>query len=148
MAKRTATILGVVFLVAGVGGFIMPGMLGFHLSPVHSIIHLVSGALSLFFGLKGTLAATRIFSFVFGTVYALLGMVGFAVGGAAVPSDGVPGPADLRLFKAIPGVLELGTIDHLFHIFIGLLYVASALATRVDVLKRPGPDGTRRGSGL
>ena len=148
MAKRTATILGIVFLVAGVGGFILPGMLGFHLSIAHSVIHLISGAISLYLGVKGTVAGARMFSLIFGTVYALLGVAGYIWGAAAVPSDGVPGPADLRLFKVIPGVLELGTVDHLFHIFVGLLYVATALATRVDVLVRPGPEGTKRGSGL
>src|SRR5688500_3329058 len=102
MAKRTATILGIVFLVAGVGGFILPGMLGFHLSVAHSVIHLISGAISLYIGVKGTMAGARMFSLIFGAVYALLGVAGYIWGAAAVPSDGVPGPADLRLFKVIP----------------------------------------------
>ena len=52
MAKRIATLLGIGFLLAGLLGFIAPGLLGFHLSIAHTIIHLVSGAIALYLGLK------------------------------------------------------------------------------------------------
>jgi hypothetical protein len=148
MAKKTATILGVLFLIAGVGGFVMPGMAGFHLSIVHSIVHLVSGALSLYLGLKGSDAGARTFCLIFGIVYGLLGVVGFLMGSPGSPSSGMPGPTDERLFKVLPGILELGTVDHMFHIVVGAIYVTSALMTRSDVLVRPGPEGTKRGVGL
>ena len=66
MANRIATILGIVFLLVGVAGFVMPGLLGAHLSLVHNIIHLVSGAISLWLGLKGTPQAAKTFCLVFG----------------------------------------------------------------------------------
>ena len=34
------------------------------------------------------------------------------------------------MFKAIPGVLELGTIDHLIHFVIGAVYLAVGAFTR------------------
>jgi len=62
-------VIGVAFILVGLAGFVMPGVAGFHLSVAHNLIHLVSGAISFYFGLKGTLAATRLFCIVFGAVY-------------------------------------------------------------------------------
>ena len=54
MAKTISTILGIVFLLVGLLGFAAPNLMGMHLSTTHNLIHLVSGALALYFGLKGT----------------------------------------------------------------------------------------------
>ena len=80
MANRIATILGVVFLLVGLLGFLMPGLLGAHLTGAHNIIHLVSGAIALWLGLKGTPSAAKTFCLVFGLVYLLLGVAGFLLG--------------------------------------------------------------------
>ena len=130
MAKRTATFLGIVFLIVGVVGFVMPDVLGMHLSMVHSIIHLATGTISLVLGLRGSLNAARMFCIGFGIVYALLGIAGFALGTAADPAAGVPGPHDARLFKVVPGMLELGTMDHPIHIALGAIFIISGFMTR------------------
>lgn len=129
MAKRVATILGIVFILVGLVGFAAPGLLGTHLSVTHDIVHLLSGALALYFGLKGTLAQARLFCIVFGIVYGLLGVVGFILGKPGEPSHGVPGPHDDRLFKVLPGVLELGTMDHVIHIALGIIFLIAGLMT-------------------
>ena len=113
MAKRICTILGVVFLIVGLAGFAMPDLLGMHLTLIHNIIHVVSGAVALYLGLKGTEAAARTFCRVFGIVYLLLGVVGFLLGGGAD-----------RLFTVIPGQLELRTMDHVVHILLGAVFLA------------------------
>ena len=118
MANRVATILGVVFLLVGILGFVMPGLLGAHLSPAHNIIHLVSGAISLWLGLKGTPAAARKFCIVFGAVYLLLGIAGFVFG---------TGPD--RMLAVIPGQLDLGTMDHIIHVVFGVVYLAGGFLT-------------------
>lgn len=130
MAKTVATLIGVAFILAGLVGFVAPGLLGFHLSLAHTIIHLVSGALSLYLGLKGTLAQARLFCIVFGAVYGLLGIVGFLAGSPGSPSGGHPGPADDRLLRVIPGVLELGTADHILHILLGVIFLIGGLMTK------------------
>jgi hypothetical protein len=133
MAKRVATIMGVVFILAGLVGFVSNDLLGFHLSFFHNAaVHIVSGVVSLYFGLRGTLRGARLFCLVFGAVYALIGVVGFLLGTSQSPSAGVPGPADSRLFKALPGLLELGTSDHVLHIVLGLIFVVGGLMTRDD----------------
>jgi hypothetical protein len=132
MAKTIATVLGVGFLLVGILGFLAPGMLGMHLSATHNLVHLVSGAVSLYFGLAGTLAAARLFDLAFGAVYGLLGVLGFLLGSQGAP-HGVPGPPDARLWSVIPGVFEVGTSDHVVHILLGLLFLVGGLLTRPGV---------------
>ena len=124
MANRIATILGIVFLLVGVAGFAMPGLLGAHLSLAHNIIHLVSGAISLWLGLKGTPQAAKTFCLVFGAVYLLLGVAGF-----------VAGSGEHRMLNVIPGQLELGTVDHVIHVLFGALYLVGGLTTKTVVVR-------------
>ena len=124
MAKTIATILGVVFILVGIIGFISPGFLGTHLSPTHNIVHLVSGAISLYFGLAATLSAARMFDIIFGIVYGLLGIAGFALG---------TGPD--RMFEALSSLgLHLGTMDHVVHILLGVVFLIGGFLTKADVV--------------
>lgn len=133
MAKTVATLLGVVFILVGIVGFLAPGVAGFHLSTAHNLIHLVSGAASLYFGLKATLAGARLFCIVFGAVYGLLGVAGFLFGGAGDHTmGGISHGADSRLLKVLPGALELGSIDHTFHIFLAIVYLAAGFMTKAN----------------
>lgn len=133
MAKRVATIMGIVFILSGIVGFISNDLLGLHLSFFHNAaVHIVSGAVSLYFGLAGTLRGAKLFCLIFGVVYALIGVAGFLMGTNQSPSSGIPGPADSRLWKVIPGQLEVGTSDHVLHIVLGLIFVIGALMTRED----------------
>src|SRR3989442_15300413 len=104
------TIFGGAFLVlAGLLGFAAPGLIGMHLSALHNVLLLLSGALAIYFGLKATPAATRTFCMVFGAVYGVLGLAGFVAGG----SD--------YTFTIIPGALVLGAMDHLVHLILGAI---------------------------
>jgi hypothetical protein len=135
MAKTICKILGVVFLLIGLIGFVVPGFLGTHLSIVHNLVHIISGAVALYLGFAGTLSAARLFCIVFGIVYLLLGICGFVLGGPAVPT--VEGMAamgsDARLFKVIPGQLELGTMDHVVHVLLGIIFLIGGFLTKADV---------------
>ena len=129
MIKTVCNIIGAVFVLAGLIGFFAPGLAGLHLSTVHNLIHLASGAAALYFGLSATLSAARLFGIVFGAVYLLLGLVGFLLGTPGTPTMAGMA-ADSRLFKLIPGVLELGTVDHLFHLLGGIVFLGAALLTK------------------
>ena len=134
MAKTIATVLGVAFILVGLVGFIAPGFLGTHLSLVHNLVHLISGAVSLYFGLKGTLAGARAFCLAFGAVYGLLGVAGFLLGGSGQHTvGGISHGTDSRLLAVIPGQLELGSVDHTLHILLGIVYLVGGLLTRADL---------------
>ena len=122
MAKTICKLLGVVFLLVGLIGFVKPDLLGAHLTLAHNLVHIVSGIIALYFGFAGTLSGARGFCLAFGAVYLLLGVVGFIMGDAA--ND--------RMLNLIPNQLMLGTRDHAIHILLGVLFLIGALATKTD----------------
>lgn len=125
MAKTICTILGIVFILVGIAGFVAPSLLGAHLTFAHNIIHLFSGAIALYLGLAGTLAGARMFCIIFGIVYLLLGVAGFIAGTGAE-----------RMLTVIPDALVLGTMDHLIHIALGAVFLIGAFATRAVAAAR------------
>ena len=135
MAKTISKILGVVFILVGILGFLAPGLLGMHLSLAHNLVHLISGALALYFGFAGSLSGARMFCIVFGVVYALLGVAGMLLGHdaahtvSAVPAHGT----DSNLLAALPGSLELASPDHLVHILLGIVFLVGGFLTRSDL---------------
>ncbi len=138
MAKTICKILGVVFILVGILGFVAPGLLGMHLSLAHNLVHIISGALALYFGFAGTLSGARLFCIVFGVVYLLLGVVGFIAGGSAPHGvAGVPaghhGASDSSLLRLLPGSLELASMDHIVHILLGLVFLIGGFLTKADV---------------
>jgi hypothetical protein len=119
MAKTVCKILGVVFLLVGIAGFAAPGLLGAHLTPAHNVVHLVSGALALYFGFSASLSAAKTFATVFGVVYLGLGILGFAFG---APPD--------RMWVVLPNALMFGTVDHGIHVLLGVIFLAAGLFTK------------------
>ncbi|HEY0003336.1 MAG TPA: DUF4383 domain-containing protein [Pyrinomonadaceae bacterium] len=141
MAKTIATILGAGFLLVGICGFIAPGMLGMHLSLAHNLVHIISGAAALYFGLSGSLSAARLFCLVFGAVYLLLGVVGFVAGKAQAVTGDMPGMSpDDKLLKLLPGVLEFGKMDHIVHILLGLIFLIGGFLTKNYINNRADAD--------
>lgn len=129
MAKKTSLILGIVFLLLGIAGFLMPHALGTHLSPTHNIIHFISGAAAVYYGLSNDAFARR-FCVLFGGIYFLLGVLGFALGTPSAPTVPVTGPQaneDEHLWRLLPETLELGDRDHTLHIVVGSVFLAAGL---------------------
>ena len=117
MAKTVCKILGVVFLLVGVLGFVKPDLLGAHLSPAHNLVHIVSGAIALYLGFAGTLSAAKTFSLVFGVVYLALGILGMGLG-----------TGNDRMWMV--GPLHFGQADHGIHILLGVIFLAGGLFTK------------------
>ena len=117
MAKTVCKILGVVFLLVGVVGFVSPGLLGAHLTPPHNVVHIVSGIVALYFGFAGTLSGAKIFCLVFGVVYLGLGVCGLAFG-TGVDNTWMVGP------------LHFGRVDHGIHVLLGVGFLAGGLFTK------------------
>ena len=128
MAKTIALVLGIGFLAVALIGFIAPTFLGMHLSLAHTIIHLVTGIVSIYFGTAASVDAARMFCIIFGLVYGLLGVAGFLLGTSVEPT--VPGPSGSSILKVIPGQLELGAADHAVHILLGAVYLVGGFMTR------------------
>jgi len=118
MAKTVCKILGVVFLLIGVCGFAAPRLVGAHLSNVHNVIHIVSGAIALYLGFAGTLSAAKIVCLVFGLVYLALAVMGIAFGEGAD-----------RMWM-LGSSLHFGQADHFIHGILGLVFLAGGLFTK------------------
>jgi hypothetical protein len=133
MAKAICKVLGVVFLVIGLLGFVSPNLLGMHLSGAHNIIHLISAALALYFGFAASPVAARAFSLIFGAIYLLVGALGFIA----------PGPV-IRLLQAhhAPGGLRSLVADNIVHILLGAVFMVAGLARASHV----APITTHRGT--
>ena len=134
MAKTVAVIMGAIFILIGLAGFVFDNLLGAHLTLTHNLIHLVSGAASLYFGLKGTNYAAKLFCFAFGFAYLGLAVVGywfgFNHGETYLPDPAANHGLNENMFHMIPGFFELGTIDHVIHLAIGAVYIIGAALTR------------------
>jgi Domain of unknown function (DUF4383) len=135
MAKTICKILGVVFILVGILGFLAPGLMGMHLSTTHNLVHIISGALALYFGFAGSLSGARLFCIVFGVVYLLLGVAGF-LAGSSTPHTvaGVPShTSDSSLLAVLPGSLELASMDHIVHVLLGIVFLVGGFLTKADV---------------
>ena len=126
MAKTIAMILGVVLLLVGIAGFFVDHLLGLHLTLAHNVVHLVTGAIAIYFGTKATLTGARTFCIVFGIVYALLGVAGFVLGTGAD-----------KMWTVLPDQLMLGQVDHIIHVAIGVLFLIGGIATKVTGAPAP-----------
>jgi hypothetical protein len=77
MARTFCRILGIATLLMGVIGFVVPHFMGLHLTPVHNLIHLATGAIASWVGFGGSFASCRTFCRIFGAVYGLVALLGF-----------------------------------------------------------------------
>jgi len=130
MCKSILTIMGVLLVALGILGVCSPEMLGMHLTGVHNAIHLVSGILVLYFGLKRTLLADQSISMFIGGIYALFGLIGLIAGGAR------------GMWVIIPGHLVFGISDNVVHLLLGSVLVFGGLYRSVILVRthhaRPG----------
>jgi hypothetical protein len=137
MIRTVLVILGVAFILIGLLGFVSDNFAGTHLTLTHNLIHLVSGAASLYFGLKGSIPAAKIFALAFGATYLLLGVGGYwlgMTGTSTLPAATAEGYNE-HMFRVIPGYLELGSADHLLHFILGMTFIVAALLTRTNLTK-------------
>ena len=126
--------MGAIFILLGLAGFGLNNLLGAHLTAAHNLIHLASGAASLYLGLRGSLFAAKWFCISFGIFYLGLGIAGYWFGynhmESYLPMSATDHAYNQDMFRAIPGYLELGTIDHLIHLVIGTVYILAGALTR------------------
>ena len=81
LVKPLTGLLGVVLTIVGIAGFFVPGMLlFFEVDTIHNVIHLASGLIALF-AFNSSQSYSRWYLVIFGLVYAVVTVIGFAMGG-------------------------------------------------------------------
>lgn len=136
MVKTVCLILGAAFILVGLVGFFSHNFLGTHLSWAHNLVHLVSGALAIYFGAKADSSHARLFAIIFGIVYLSLGVAGYWLGtsnAVTLPGEAFTGSFDDKIFRPIPGILELGRADHVVHLLLGSLFLLAGIFSRARV---------------
>lgn len=116
MLKNIALLFGVIFVAVGAFGFVpslAPGglILGyFEVNILHSIVHLLSGAVAIYAGIQGS-SASKLFFQVFGVIYGLVAVLGFFYGHGQILGVLANNPADTGLHTVIAIVsLYLGFV--------------------------------------
>lgn len=115
MAKTVCKLLGVVFVIVGIAGFVAPTLLGAHLTLAHNLVHIVSGAIALYLGFAGSASAAKGFCIIFGLVYLALGVAGWFLG---------TGPDKMWELGTL---LMLGKVDHIIHVLLGVVFLAGGV---------------------
>jgi Domain of unknown function (DUF4383) len=112
LAKIYVVLSAAILVIVGVAGFFRHEMVNLTFPPAHNIFHLGSGVIGLWAGLGKSPNGPRQFSLVFGTIYLLLSLAGFA------------GLRDL-------GSIALGLNNHynVIHLGIGLLSLTAGFLT-------------------
>lgn len=129
MAKQVAIVFGIVMLLIGILGFVpavnTPGPAGtsytlllgiFAINPLHNVIHLATGVVSLAAGLYGSGAYARMYFLVFGIVYALVTVIG--VTGLLFDTHG-----------SLLGIVPINGADNVLHLGITILALGTFALT-------------------
>ena len=111
LARLYVVLSAAILLVVGVLGFFRHEMFNLRFPPAHNVFHLLSGAIGLWAGLRNNANAVRRFGQIFGAIYTLVAIAGFA---------------GLRDFGPIQ--LDLNTHFNFIHLGVGLLSLAAGFA--------------------
>lgn len=126
IAKTTCVIMGVIFLIIAIWGFIDgDNVLIFHVNAVHNTVHLLSGIAALACAFAGEQVA-RIFCWAFGLTYGVVALLGFA---------GV---------TAVEDLLHLNPAGNWLHVGITLVFLVAAAVSTRNAPARPGLPGIDR----
>lgn len=120
--KMVATIAGAVLALVGLLGFVNDPILGvFEVNAIHNVVHLLSGIVLLGAAFMDNGANARITLLVFGVVYAIVAVAGFAASGLVAP---LLGDADALVY------------DNILHVLLAVVFLAVPLLVK-ETATRP-----------
>jgi len=128
MVQKLAWIVGIVLVLVGILGFV-PGvtsadglLLGiFEVDTIHNIVHILTGALAIVAAM-GSGAYASLFFKVFGVVYALVAVLGLAMG------------------SPILGLIHANMADHVLHVVLAAAFLYAGFGMRSSSAS-PAPMG-------
>lgn len=105
MAKKLGLVLGIVFVLIGILGFMGTSLVGaegtFETNTLHDLVHIITGLVFIFVAMKSVAKLGMVFK-VFGIVYLLVAALGFMVG------EGM-----------VLGLLHVNGADNVLHLILG-----------------------------
>jgi hypothetical protein len=119
MAKRLAMLFGATFAVVGILGFIPNPLVGpdgfFATNSMHNFFHLFAGIILMLCAMR-TERASALGLDVFGAIYLLLAVLGFAV----IGNEG----------HTVMAGMHVNGNDNWLHVVLGVVLLAAGLSTR------------------
>jgi hypothetical protein len=120
MIKTITTVLGALLCLTALIGFVDNDFMRMALNPLHDSFLLLMGAISLYFGIRGTEFQARNMCRVLGVMFGLLGLMTLL----APPGVAVPGEVSIQsdhVLKLIPDALEYTTADGVRDLLTGIV---------------------------
>ena len=112
-ARLAAIVIGILFVLVGLLGFVNNPVLGFFLvDPIHNLIHIISGVV-LLAGAFSSLGSSMALKII-GVVYALVAILGFFL----------PYP--------LLGIIAMNTADQWLHVVLAVVILAAAFGLPDD----------------
>lgn len=113
MAKKITMVLGIVFVLVGLLGFISNPIVGstgyFHTDMIHNVVHLLVGIVMLIMaGSQAVLALN-----LFGAIYVVLAIIGFVQGG-----------------DKLLGFVGYNAMDNWLHLVLGVVLLALGMSLK------------------
>jgi hypothetical protein len=130
MMKTVSKALGVLLCLVAVIGFLNNGAMGMNLNPLHDVLLLIAGGAALYFGFAGTEFQARGCCRVLGVVFALVGLIGIFSGGGMVTISDLAGRHESHLIRLLPGHLEMGTMDSILNLVVGVISLIAGFIPR------------------
>ncbi len=107
MAKKLGLVLGIVFVLIGLLGFLKMSLVGpeglFMTNTLHDLVHLITGLIFIFVAMKSVDSLGIVFK-VFGIIYLVVAILGFMVG------EGM-----------VLGILNVNGADNVLHLILGVV---------------------------
>jgi hypothetical protein len=115
-ARLAAIVIGIVFVLVGLLGFVNNPVLGlFQVNPLHNLIHIISGVV-LLAGAFSSLGSSMALKII-GVVYALVAILGFF----AVNADGM-----------LLGLIPVNSADQWLHVVLAVVILVAAFGLPDD----------------
>ncbi len=110
MARSFMRVVGIILVLVGLVGFVEPFNGIFNLTPMHDVVHLLTGAVAL--AVSGSEKASRIYAWIFGVVYLIVAATGL-------------------LTANLLGMIPLKPADDVLHLVLGIAgLVVAYMATQ------------------
>ena len=118
MSRTLCRVFGVAFVLGALAGFADPHLFGLHLTTIHNVVHAFSGLVFLYVGFTGSAEAVRGLMLTLGSVYVLLGLLGFLAPGLVQALIGHPTSLDAAALAP----------DNILNVLLGTVLIFAGLA--------------------
>ncbi|HEY9791947.1 MAG TPA: hypothetical protein V6D22_16190 [Candidatus Obscuribacterales bacterium] len=129
MMKIVSTVLGAVLVLTALIGFMNHAFMKMDLSPMHDVILLIVGAITLYFAIMGTEFQARYTNATLGVLLTLAGIITLLSASGVATAGGVDIAAK-HVLKLFGGHLQYTTADGVRNLILGIIGLIAGFMPR------------------